>query len=455
MRKLIILCFLAAPFTLFAADLTSVQQAKVREVVSQYGKLLSEFASSDAYIGNNEKIERLCANINMSTFDDLKANEQILLGDYLNHIVIDFNHNLSISYEGIQTAKITGYQAPTLDKSESESEAYAFVLIEATKKIKGQGIDKTVKNVFAVNLDDYKIWGISKDALFESDDPYSLLQSGIRYYNNKQYNEALDRFERSAAKGNVEAQKYCGYVHYLQDNYAQAIAAYQKAIELKPDDAEAYYSMGNAYCKQGNYAQAIAVCQKAIELKPDYADAYGSMGTAYYYQGNYAQAIASYQKAIELKPDFAVAYYSMGTAYYYQGNYAQAIAACQKAIELKPDYAEAYGSMGVAYYAQRNYSQAIAAYQKFIELKPDDANVYNYYHSMGTAYVFQNNYAQAIAAYQKAIELKPDIADAYYGMGAAYSIQGNKTQAIAVWKKAARLGDKLAQEDLKKLGKTW
>ena len=52
-----------------------------------------------------------------------------------------------------------------------------------------------------------------------------------------------------------------------------AIADYEKAIELKPDYAEAYYDLGNAYRAGGNLDRSIADYDKAIQLKPDYAEA--------------------------------------------------------------------------------------------------------------------------------------------------------------------------------------
>ena len=49
---------------------------------------------------------------------------------------------------------------------------------------------------------------------------------------------------------------------------------WKKAIELNPDDANAYINLGIAYGEQNNYTKAIQSYEKAIELKPDYALAY-------------------------------------------------------------------------------------------------------------------------------------------------------------------------------------
>ena len=91
---------------------------------------------------------------------------------------------------------------------------------------------------------------------------------------------------------------------------------------------------------------AIADYTKAIELKPDYADAYYHRGLAkqakcsfggfvWTERGELDEAIADYTKAIELKPDYADAYYNRGLAKQAEGDLDGARVDCTKAIELK------------------------------------------------------------------------------------------------------------------------
>ena len=165
-----------------------------------------------------------------------------------------------------------------------------------------------------------------------------------------------------------------------KDNLQKAIAAYQKAIEIKPDKHEAYNNMGIAYRKLGgkdNLQKAIAAYQKAIEIKPDYYGAYNNMGLAYNDLGgedNLQKAIAAYQNAIEIKPDGHEAYSNMGSAYddlSGEDNLQKAIAAYQNAIEIKPNKDEAYYNMGIAYQKLGQYDKAINAYKQAIKINPE------------------------------------------------------------------------------------
>ena len=69
------------------------------------------------------------------------------------------------------------------------------------------------------------------------------------------------------------------------------MANYDKAIELNPNDAGAYYNRGVAYYKQGKYQQALADYDKALELNPQGATIYNDRGVIYYIQGRYQKAI--------------------------------------------------------------------------------------------------------------------------------------------------------------------
>ena len=78
-----------------------------------------------------------------------------------------------------------------------------------------------------------------------------------------------------------------------------------KTGQYHPAYAVAYNNRGNVYRNLGQYQQAIADYDKAIELNPNDAVAHNNRGHAYADQGQYQQTIADFDKAIELDPDVA------------------------------------------------------------------------------------------------------------------------------------------------------
>ena len=122
----------------------------------------------------------------------------------------------------------------------------------------------------------------------------------------------------------------------------EAVTAFQKALLIKPDDAQAHYNLGNVFQNQGRLEEAMETYKKALSIKPDYAEAFNNLGNALKQQGKLEEAIEAYNKAISIKPDYADAFNNMGNALKQQGKLEEAIESYSKAIYIKPDYAEAY-----------------------------------------------------------------------------------------------------------------
>jgi tetratricopeptide (TPR) repeat protein len=93
-----------------------------------------------------------------------------------------------------------------------------------------------------------------------------------------------------------------------QGKLEEAIEAYNKALAIKPDYAEAYYNMGVTLQEQGKLEEAIEAYNKSLAIKPDYAEAYNNMGITLQEQGKLEEAIEAYNKALAIKPDYAEAH---------------------------------------------------------------------------------------------------------------------------------------------------
>ena len=89
-----------------------------------------------------------------------------------------------------------------------------------------------------------------------------------------------------------------------QGKLEEAIEAYNKALAIKPDYAEAHSNMGVTLKDQGKLEEAIEAYNKALFIKPDYAEAYNNMGNALKDQGKLEEAIEAYNKALVIKPDY-------------------------------------------------------------------------------------------------------------------------------------------------------
>ena len=98
------------------------------------------------------------------------------------------------------------------------------------------------------------------------------------------------------------------------------------------------YNQGTELLEKGQYDQAIANFDKAIEINPRYAEAYNNRGIAYLRKGQYDKAISDFTKVIEINPKDAMAHENRGLVYAILGQYDKSTSDHTKAIELDPTY---------------------------------------------------------------------------------------------------------------------
>jgi tetratricopeptide (TPR) repeat protein len=213
-----------------------------------------------------------------------------------------------------------------------------------------------------------------------------------------------------------------------QGQFDQAIAQFQTAIQLDPNDAKAHYNLGLAYQKQDKLEEAAAAYQKAIQLDPDLADAHNNLGLIYYTEGKPEQAIAEYQEAIRINPNDGTAHYNLALSYYHQGQLDQAITEYKETVRLNPDNADAHYNLGRAYYEQGKLDEAIVAWKENIRIEPADSMAHN---NLGRTYFDQGRLAEAVAELGEAINLDVENPLPHFNLGLVYREQGLANEAIA------------------------
>jgi superkiller protein 3 len=260
---------------------------------------------------------------------------------------------------------------------------------------------------------------------------------GVTLSNQGKKAEALQAYDKAIQLNPYYVLAYCNKGNVLNSlgMREEAIQAYDKALQLKPD-AMTYFNKGIVLKALGKKEEALQAYDKAIQLNPDYALAYSSKGIILNDLGKKEEAIQAYDKAIQLKPDYAEAYNNKGAALNDLGKKEEALQAYDKVIQLKPDYASAYYNKGTVLDDLGKKEEAIKAYDKAIQLKPDYPSAY---YNKGTVLTVLGKREEAIQAYDKAIQLRPDYADAYYNKGILLKALGKKEEAIQVYNKAIQI----------------
>jgi predicted O-linked N-acetylglucosamine transferase (SPINDLY family) len=254
-----------------------------------------------------------------------------------------------------------------------------------------------------------------------------------------------------------------------QKEYANAAIAYQKALELQPDFAEAAWKCGNAYQNQGDFESALPYYRKAITCKPDYAQAYNNMAVALQALQRYDEALDAIDRAIDLKPDYASAYNNRGLVLKDMEQPIEEQAAYRQAIAIDPEFIQAHNNLGNSLRRQeqyqealscfeivlnkthtpevfcnyglvlwnlKRYQEALAAQDQAIALKPNYANAWT---QKGQALGSLKREQEAIECFNRALQINPNFAEAYNGLGLAYHSQKNYQSAAEHLKRSTQL----------------
>lgn len=162
----------------------------------------------------------------------------------------------------------------------------------------------------------------------------------------------LTNFPSSAEQWDKQAR-----TKYLREEYALACDDWDRAINLKPENAEWYYMRSRACIRFGRDQQAVDDAKKAIEVLGNKDPRkliyfYLQLGIAHVKKAQFPEAEAAYKKALELangNVDAAPVYMELGRVETLVGELEEAIDHLSKSIALVPTLGRAYFLRAKAY----------------------------------------------------------------------------------------------------------
>jgi tetratricopeptide (TPR) repeat protein len=209
----------------------------------------------------------------------------------------------------------------------------------------------------------------------------------------------------------------------------------EEPYQTSESKADLFFEQGRLFGILEEYEEAIASYDRSLQIKPDNDSAWNNRGYTFHDSGRYEEAIASYDKALQFKSDNDSAWYNRGIALDNLGRYEEAIASFDRALQLKPD-GDAWYARGVTLGSLGRYEEAIISFDKALQLSPDNDSAW---YNRGYALDELGCYEEAIASYDKALQFSPDNDSAWYNKACSYSLQGNYEDAISSLKHALEL----------------
>jgi predicted O-linked N-acetylglucosamine transferase (SPINDLY family) len=259
--------------------------------------------------------------------------------------------------------------------------------------------------------------------------------------------EKLDEareFAAAALAGNpnsIEALMVLTSCHARAEQFADALAGYDRIIAVEPRLAEVHSNRAHALNALERFADALASCDRAITLAPRLADAHTNRGNALVRLERPADALAAFDAALRLQPDLAEARLGRGNALFSLRRHEQALAAYDSAIATGRPLAAAWVGRAATLAGLFRFDEADAALDRAFAIRPDLASAWM---CRGDILRPRGRIAEALAAYDRALACDPRLAEAWLARGTTFAELGRHDEALAAYERAAALGAGLA-----------
>ena len=278
---------------------------------------------------------------------------------------------------------------------------------------------------------------------------------------------------KQANKEAAAAARHLGALAFNGDTKA-ALAAYQKAVELDPDDADNWNWLGILLTRTGELTKAEKMHKKALAInntsgcKEGTACVNINLGNVYLTRGELDKAEEMYRKSLEisealgLKEATAKAIGNLGLVYKTRGELDKAEEMYRKSLEInealgsKEGMAINYGNLGNVYKTRGELDKAEEMHRKSLALHEalgSKEGMARQYGNLGIVYQTRGELDKAEQLYKAALETSQSLGDKegmalnYAGLGLVYETRGELDKAEEMYRKSLEISEALGLKE--------
>ncbi len=221
-----------------------------------------------------------------------------------------------------------------------------------------------------------------------------------------------------------------------RSDFEEAVKNYERAIDVDPDYALAFWSLGNIY-------QALFVkdeiwkyfdlmeknYENAYQIDQDLAETNAGLGWVYYYKGELDEAYNYYKRAFELDPNSAEINYHVGGFLKDIGLYPTAIEFYSRAIKLDPLDISYRRLCARCYMYIGEYEEAVHHLKEAFEFGPDNVRLHFFY---ARVLIMMKKYDEAGREIARVKKLELDNPNVRYYKAWILAVKGEKEKALAI-----------------------
>jgi tetratricopeptide (TPR) repeat protein len=210
---------------------------------------------------------------------------------------------------------------------------------------------------------------------------------------------------------------------YAEGGDVKRAAQLLEAVPVSDRTTKEEFALGAAYEQLKDLKQAIAAYQRSVDMEPENLDAARSLAQALLADNQLDEALKQFKQLAEADPEDTSSLDRISEIERRQGNYTEALATVRKARAKNPDSLESGYNEGLLLDVLGRYDEAVTTYQKMVELTEHANGAYTqeekgnrsiFLERLAAVYHEENKTPEAIATYEKMIALGGDPAKRGY-----------------------------------------
>jgi tetratricopeptide (TPR) repeat protein len=231
----------------------------------------------------------------------------------------------------------------------------------------------------------------------------------------------------------VECYNLLGIIAGNQQDYSNAIAAFQKALQLAPRSVKTHNNLGNVYVAQKQLDLAEKEFRTALRVDAADRDANYNLGVLLMVKGAPTEAIPHFER---VRPPNVATRFNLIRAYFQTKRTADALRLATELSAQGKDDVQVHFSLGVMLASEKQYKPAQLELEKADSLQPETFEIL---YNLGQDLLREREYSKAETMLSRALKLKPESAETMYLLAQALSDESRPLDALDLLLKAHKI----------------
>ncbi len=274
------------------------------------------------------------------------------------------------------------------------------------------------------------------------DNSSALLEKARALLNTGHAVQAMEIYERLKKMdgNNTELLREMAEAYVVSGKLKEAILATQHLIQHFPNEYQLHEKAGTLYLQLREYGQAIAPFQNALALDPDNPFAQLGLARAYHFSGQREKALPLYRSLLQQREDPGLKV-ELADLLYETGKFSEAFAYYNQVLTEKPDLWEVRFKLATGYYRQKEFPLAAQQLERLVREQPEQGGIWTL---VGYNALEQGDYGLAQQAFRRVLLLGQDRGNILLRLGETYRLQGYPWKGLTYldWALEIQPGDK-------------